>query len=155
MANLTLLNLSYHSTGKFATEPTSRAINMRTGITQPSGAATPEEADARLMACVRFLWLPFCVMGEQSNIDGFYSSLIGIHRRPPVPLCWSKISSAPPRGRELPTLTPRRNLQYFMAFLTERDPFYSGCSKCWHKMMVLCYKQKFSAILLWWYFTFS
>ena len=34
MANSDLLNLSYHSTGKFATEPTSSAINMRTRITQ-------------------------------------------------------------------------------------------------------------------------
>ena len=37
MANSSLLNLSYHSTGKFATEPTSRAINLRTRITQPAG----------------------------------------------------------------------------------------------------------------------
>ena len=34
MANSDLLNLSYHSTGKFATEPPSRAINMRIKITQ-------------------------------------------------------------------------------------------------------------------------
>ena len=47
MTDSSLLNLSYHSAGKFATEPPSRAINMRTRITQPSGAATPEEADAR------------------------------------------------------------------------------------------------------------
>ena len=34
MTDSSLLNLSYHSAGKFATEPTSGAINMRTGITQ-------------------------------------------------------------------------------------------------------------------------
>ena len=45
MANSDLLNLSYHSTGKFATEPPSRAINMRIKITQPSGAATPRNSD--------------------------------------------------------------------------------------------------------------
>ena len=46
MANSDLLNLSYHSTGKFATEPTSGAINMRIKITQPSGAAAPRDSDA-------------------------------------------------------------------------------------------------------------
>ena len=49
MANSDLLNLSYHSTGKFATEPPSRAINMRIKITQPSGAATP--AGQRRASC--------------------------------------------------------------------------------------------------------
>ena len=43
MTDSSLLNLSYHSAGKFATGPPSRAINMRTRITQPSGAATPSE----------------------------------------------------------------------------------------------------------------
>ena len=34
MTDSSLLNLSYHSAGKFATGPPSRAINMRTRITQ-------------------------------------------------------------------------------------------------------------------------
>ena len=46
MTDSSLLNLSYHSAGKFATGPPSRAINMRTRITQPSGAATPRNSDA-------------------------------------------------------------------------------------------------------------
>lgn len=46
MTDSSLLNLSYHSAGKFATEPPSRAINMRTRITQPSGAAAPRNSDA-------------------------------------------------------------------------------------------------------------
>ena len=45
MTDSSLLNLSYHSAGKFATGPPSRAINMRTRITQPSGAATPRNSD--------------------------------------------------------------------------------------------------------------
>ena len=46
MTDSSLLNLSYHSDGTFATGPPSRAINMRTRITQPSGAATPRNSDA-------------------------------------------------------------------------------------------------------------
>ena len=46
MTDSSLLNLSYHSAGKFTTEPPSRAINMRTRITQPSGAAAPRNSDA-------------------------------------------------------------------------------------------------------------
>ena len=45
MTDSSLLNLSYHSAGKFATGPPSRAINMRTRITQPSGAATPRDSE--------------------------------------------------------------------------------------------------------------
>ena len=47
MTDSSLLNLSYHSAGKFATGPPSRAINMQTRITQPSGAATPRNSDAQ------------------------------------------------------------------------------------------------------------
>ena len=61
MANSDLLNLSYHSTGKFATEPTSRAINMRTRITQPSGAAAPRDSDAHKRIAVP---KAFCVLRE-------------------------------------------------------------------------------------------
>ena len=61
MTDSSLLNLSYHSTGKFATEPTSRAINMRTGITQPSGAATPRNSDAHKRIAVP---KAFCVLWE-------------------------------------------------------------------------------------------
>ena len=46
MTDSSLLNLSYHSAGTFATGPPSRAINMQTRITQPSGAATPRNSDA-------------------------------------------------------------------------------------------------------------
>ena len=45
MTDSSLSNLSYHSAGKFATGPPSRAINMRIKITQPSGAATPRDSD--------------------------------------------------------------------------------------------------------------
>ena len=50
MANSDLLNLSYHSTGKFATEPTSRAINMRTRITQRGRDASDQDPKAAKFA---------------------------------------------------------------------------------------------------------
>ena len=59
MTDSSLLNLSYHSAGKFATGPPSRAINMRTRITQPSGAATPRNSDAHKCIAVP---KAFCVL---------------------------------------------------------------------------------------------
>ena len=61
MTDSSLLNLSYHSAGKFATGPPSRAINMRTRITQPSGAATPRDSDAHKRIAVP---KAFCVLWE-------------------------------------------------------------------------------------------
>ena len=61
MTDSSLLNLSYHSAGKFATGPPSRAINMRTRITQPSGAATPRNSDAHKRIAVP---KAFCVLWE-------------------------------------------------------------------------------------------
>ena len=61
MTDSSLLNLSYHSAGKFATGPPSRAINMQTRITQPSGAATPRNSDAHKRIAVP---KAFCVLWE-------------------------------------------------------------------------------------------
>ena len=61
MTDSSLLNLSYHSAGKFATEPTSRAINMRIKITQPSGAAMPRNSDTHKRIAVP---KAFCVLWE-------------------------------------------------------------------------------------------
>ena len=61
MTDSSLLNLSYHSAGKFATGPPSRAINMRIKITQPSGAATPRNSDAHKRIAVP---KAFCVLWE-------------------------------------------------------------------------------------------
>ena len=62
MTDSSLLNLSYHSAGKFATGPPSRAINMRTRITQPSGAATPRNSDVHKHIAVP---KAFCVLQER------------------------------------------------------------------------------------------
>ena len=62
MANLTLLNLSYHSTGKFATGPPSRAINMRTRITQ-RGRDASEQRCAYACRCPEGVAAPLgCVI---------------------------------------------------------------------------------------------
>ena len=64
MTDSSLLNLSYHSAGKFATGPPSRAINMRIKITQPSGAATPRNSDAHKRIAVP---KAFCVLREHTR----------------------------------------------------------------------------------------
>ena len=61
MTDSSLLNLSYHSAGKFATGPPSRAINMRIKTTQPSGAATPRNSDTHKRIAVP---KAFCVLWE-------------------------------------------------------------------------------------------
>ena len=64
MTDSSLLNLSYHSDGTFATGPPSRAINMRTRITQPSGAATPRNSDAHKRIAVP---KALCVLREYTR----------------------------------------------------------------------------------------
>ena len=76
MTDSSLLNLSYHSAGKFATGPPSRAINMRTRITQPSGAATPQNSDVHKRIAVPRLPAFFGSTPDQAPKAAKYAVLI-------------------------------------------------------------------------------